>query len=88
MTCDCSGLRVAQLAITMYPPDFVNQLPLNDMSIRTPPGRETICNSYRTHHEILCCIFSSLNLGVVDTGTHMYYTGDAEFTFGTGLSYS
>ena len=43
----------------MYPPDFVNQLPLNDMSVTTPPGR-----------------------------THMYYTGEAEFTFGTGLSYS
>eukprot|EP01052_Picozoa_sp_SAG31_P021150 SAG31_NODE_1620_length_7725_cov_1.520850_8_plen_384_part_00 len=48
-----------KLAVTMYPPDFVNKLPLNDMSIRTPPGR-----------------------------THMYYTGPAEFTFGTGLSYS
>ena len=43
----------------MYPPDFVNKLPLNDMSVTTPPGR-----------------------------THMYYTGEAEFTFGTGLSYS
>jgi len=43
----------------MYPPDFVNQVPLNDMSVTTPPGR-----------------------------THMYYTGDAEYTFGTGLSYS
>lgn len=48
-----------KLAVTMYPPDFVNQLPLNDMSVTTPPGR-----------------------------THMYYTGDAEYTFGTGLSYS
>lgn len=43
----------------MYPPDFVNKIPLNDMSVTTPPGR-----------------------------THMYYTGNAEFTFGTGLSYS
>ena len=43
----------------MYPPDFVNQLPLNDMSVRTPPGR-----------------------------THMYYTGEPEFAFGDGLSYS
>ena len=48
-----------KLAVTCYPPDFVNQLPLNDMSVTTPPGR-----------------------------THMYYTGDAEFTFGTGLSFS
>lgn len=45
--------------VQMYPPDFVNQLPLNDMSVTTPPGR-----------------------------THMYYTGEAEFTFGAGLSYS
>jgi hypothetical protein len=43
----------------MYPPDFVLKVPLNDMSVTTPPGR-----------------------------THMYYTGEAEFTFGTGLSYS
>jgi hypothetical protein len=48
-----------KLAVTMYPPDFVNQVPLNDMSVTTPPGR-----------------------------THMYYTGEAEYTFGTGLSYS
>ena len=47
------------LRAQMYPPDFVNELPLNDMSVTTPPGR-----------------------------THMYYTGEAEFTFGTGLSYS
>jgi hypothetical protein len=48
-----------KLAVTMYPPDFVNQVGLNDMSVTTPPGR-----------------------------THMYYTGEAEYTFGTGLSYS
>ena len=28
-----------KLAATMYPPDYINQLPLTDMSLTTPPGR-------------------------------------------------
>jgi len=49
----------AKLAATWYPPDFVSQLPLTEMSLTAPPGR-----------------------------THMFYSGEAEFVFGAGLSYS
>ena len=48
-----------KLAVTMYPPEFVEQIPLTEMSLTVPPGR-----------------------------THMYYTGEPEFAFGDGLSYS
>lgn len=48
-----------KLAATMYPPDYVYQIPLTEMGLTVPPGR-----------------------------THMYYTGEAEFAFGHGLSYT
>jgi len=48
-----------KLAATMYPPEYVNQIPLTQMSLTESPGR-----------------------------THMYYTGEPEFVFGHGLSYT
>ena len=48
-----------KLAATMYPPSYVNAIPLTEMSVTVSPGR-----------------------------THMFYTGDAEFTFGSGLSFT
>ena len=48
-----------KLAATMYPPSFVDELPLTEMSLTAGPGR-----------------------------THIYYTGEPEFAFGHGLSYS
>lgn len=48
-----------KLPATMYPPEYVKQNPVTQMSVSTPPGR-----------------------------THMYYTGQPEFPFGWGLSYS
>mmetsp|Transcript_28390 Transcript_28390/g.76907 ORF Transcript_28390/g.76907 Transcript_28390/m.76907 type:complete len:821 (+) Transcript_28390:115-2577(+) len=48
-----------KLAATVYPPTFVDELPLTEMGLRVGVGR-----------------------------TYMYYTGEAEFTFGHGLSYS
>jgi beta-glucosidase-like glycosyl hydrolase len=48
-----------KLPITMYPPEYMYQNPLTQMSVSAPPGR-----------------------------THLYYTGNPEFAFGTGLSYS
>lgn len=48
-----------KLAATMYPPDYVDQIPLTEMGLTVPPGR-----------------------------THMHYTGEAEFEFSHGLSYT
>lgn len=48
-----------KLAATVYPPSFVNDLPLTEMGLRVGVGR-----------------------------TYMYYSGEAEFSFGHGLSYS
>ena len=48
-----------KLAATMYPPSYVDAIPLTEMSVTVSPGR-----------------------------THMFYTGKAEFTFGSGLSYT
>ena len=48
-----------KLAATMYPPSFVDELPLTEMSLTAGPGR-----------------------------THIYYSGNVEFAFGHGLSYS
>ena len=52
-----------KLAVTMYPADFVNVVPLTDMGVQ--PNKAT-GNPGRTH---------------------MYYTGQAEYEFGDGLSY-
>jgi hypothetical protein len=43
----------------MYPPEYVDEIPLTEMGLQVPPGR-----------------------------THMFYTGQAEFLFGHGLSYT
>ena len=48
-----------KLAATVYPPSFVDDLPLTEMGLRVGVGR-----------------------------TYMYYSGQAEFEFGHGLSYS
>lgn len=48
-----------RLAATMYPPEFVQQVPMTDMNLRTGIGR-----------------------------TYMFYRGEAEFSFGDGLSFS
>lgn len=48
-----------RMAATVYPPEYVNQIPLTQMAMKVPPGR-----------------------------THLYYTGNPEFKFGDGLSYS
>ncbi len=48
-----------KLAATVYPPSFVDELPLTEMGLRVGVGR-----------------------------TYMYYSGEAEFEFGHGLSYS
>lgn len=48
-----------KLAATVYPPSFVDELPMTEMGLRVGVGR-----------------------------TYMYYTGEAEFAFGHGLSYS
>jgi len=48
-----------KLPVTMYPPEYMFENPLTQMSVTAPPGR-----------------------------THLYYTGKAEYAFGSGLSYS
>lgn len=48
-----------KLAATVYPPYFVDELPLTEMGLRVGVGR-----------------------------TYMYYSGEAEYVFGDGLSYS
>ena len=48
-----------KLAATMYPPEYVDEIALTEMSLTAGPGR-----------------------------THMFYTGEPEFAFGSGLSYT
>ena len=43
----------------MYPPEYVDEIALTEMSLTAGPGR-----------------------------THMFYTGEPEFAFGSGLSYT